>query len=522
MTGMESSSRILINTISLYIKLIVTIVINLLLVRIVLAKLGVDDYGIYTLIAGVVALLSFLNSALMSSSQRFLSVALGEGDSSKVGMIMSSSVIIHLTFGVILVLILELVEPLLFDKIINVATERLSIAREVYQIMIVSTVLTVVAVPYNALINAREDMWFFAIVEIVVAVMKLFIVYLFNHTSYDALLLYTVWIFIATLFGILVKVIWCFIKYEESRSRISFKGNKPIFKSLLSFTGWNALGSLAQTGRNQGVVLTINHYFGTAISAVFGIANQMDGNLVYFSQMLTAAVSPQIMKSYGQKDIGRMLRLSVFTSKMAFFLSGLIALPILIEMPFVLDVWLKDVPPFSVIYCRLVLIVFLIMQLYPGLVRAIQATGDIKWYQIGQSILLLLPIPLGVFLYKWGYVNYSIVYLMVVAQVLMMIYTLFVARNKTGLDVKRFSMFVLKAIILFGISAAIGCFIHHSLIGRCNSFLILVIVSLSSGLFFIVTYFYWVYDFHEKKVIKEKLVSISKKISGFSFYSSRQ
>lgn len=510
---MKSSSRILVNTISLYIKLIVTIVINLLLVRIVLAKLGVDDYGIYTLIAGVVALLSFLNSALMSSSQRFLSVALGEGDSNKVSMIMSSSIIIHLTFGVVLVLILELVEPFLFDKIINVATDRLSIARKVYQIMIISTVLTVVAVPYNALINAREDMWYFAIVEIVVAVLKLFIVYLFNHTFYDALLLYTVWVFIVTVFGILLKIIWCFLRYEESRSHISIKGNKSIFKSLLSFTGWNALGSLAQTGRNQGVVLTINHYFGTAISAVFGIANQMDGNLVYFSQMLTAAVSPQIMKSYGQKDISRMLRLSVFTSKMAFFLSGFIALPILIEMPFVLDVWLKDVPPFSVVYCRLVLVVFLIMQLYPGLVRAIQATGDIKWYQIGQSILLLLPIPMGIFLFKMGYVNYSIVYLMVIAQVLMMIYTLFVARKKSGLDVKLFSVFLVKAVTLFCISAVIGYLIHHSLFGQCNNFLLLILVSFFSGLAFIITYYYWVYDSHEKRVIKEKAVSIIKKLS---------
>lgn len=517
---MNSSSRILINTISLYIKLIVTIVINLLLVRIVLAKLGVDDYGIYTLIAGVVALLSFLNSALMSSSQRFLSVALGEGDTDKVNMIMSSSVIIHLAFGVILVLILELVEPLLFDKIINVATERLSVARKVYQIMIVSTVLTVVAVPYNALINAREDMWFFAIVEIVVALMKLFIVYLFNHISFDALLLYTVWVFVVTLFGILLKVVWCFIKYKESRSRLSIRGNKSMFKSLLSFTGWNALGSLAQTGRNQGVVLTINHFFGTAISAVFGIANQMDGNLVYFSQMLTAAVSPQIMKSYGQGDTSRMLRLSVFTSKMAFFLSGFIALPILIEMPFVLDIWLKDVPPYSVTYCRLVLVVFLIMQLYPGLVRAIQATGDIKWYQIGQSILLLLPIPLGILLYKWNYVNYSIVYLMVVAQVLMMIYTLFVARNKAGLDVKTFSLFVIKSVILFSVSVAIGYFIHHYLSGQCNSFLLLVIITFFSGLVFIVPYFFWVYNSHEKRVIKEKVDSIIKRFSLFSFVKS--
>ena len=509
---MESSSRILINTISLYIKLIVTIVINLLLVRIVLAKLGVDDYGIYTLIAGVVALLSFLNSALMSSTQRFLSVALGECDLSKVKTIMSTSVILHLVFGLLLVILLELLEPLLFGKIINVAVNRVPAARIVYQIMIFSTVLTVVAVPYNALINAREDMWFFSIVEIIVAALKLFIVFLFNHTSYDSLILYAVWILITTLIGIVAKTVWCFLKYEESHCGLSLKKKGAIIKSLLSFTGWNALGALAQTGRNQGVVLTINHFFGTAVSAVFGIANQMDGNLVYFSQMLTTAVSPQIMKSYGQKKPKRMLMLSVFTSKMAFLLSGVIALPILIKMPYILDLWLKDVPRYSLEYCRLVLIVFLIMQLYPGLVRAIHATGDIKWYQIGQSILLLLPIPLGIILFKFGWVNYSIVYLMVIAQVLMLIFTLIIAKIKTGLDLRSYFLFILKSVILFLIFLAVGIVIQSILQEKSNQFLQLILITISSSSLFFISYYFLVFDKHEKEVIISKMASIKSKV----------
>ena len=504
---MNTSSRILINTFSLYLKLIVTIVINLLLVRIVLAKLGVDDYGIYNLIAGAVALLSFLNSALMSSSQRFLSVAIGEGDLNQVMRIMSSSVIIHLAFGVILVLLFELFEPLLFEKIINVQPDRIPAAKIVYQLMILSTVITVFAVPYNALINAREDLWFFAIVEIAVALMKLFIIFLFKHIEYDSLLLYTIWILITTIVGCIAKTVWCFVKYRESRGSLSFANNKAIFKRLLSFTGWNALGSLAQAGRNQGVVLTINHFFGTAISAVFGIANQMDGNLVYFSQMLTASVSPQIMISYGQKDIKRMLRLSVFTSKMAFLLSGVIALPILVEMPYILDIWLKDVPQYALEYCRLVLIVFLIMQLYPGLVRAIQATGDIKWYQIGQSILLLLPIPLGIVLFRWNYVNYSIVYLMVIAQVLMMLYTIVIAKIKTGLDVKSYLVFIIKAIALLSLSLVIAIGVH-SFLNHCHRFLLLIIVSLVSCSIFVFTYYFIVFNLYEKTVVKEKIRSI--------------
>ena len=509
---MTSSSRILVNTVSLYVKLIVTIVINLLLVRVVLAKLGVDDYGIYTLIAGVVALLSFLNSALMSSAQRFLSVSLGEGNLSQVKAIMSASVIIHVVLGLLLVAVFELLEPLLFEKVINVAQDRISAARIVYQIMILSTVLTVVAVPYNALINAREDMWYFAVVEIVVSLLKLLIILLFNHSNFDALILYTLWILITTVIGIIAKIVWCFVQYEESRSKLLIKNNRHIFKSLLSFTGWNALGSLAQAGRNQGVVLTINHYFGTAISAVFGIANQMDGNLVYFSQMLTAAVSPQIMKSFGQNDIKRMLRLSVLTSKMAFLLSGIIALPILIEMPYILDIWLKDVPEFATVYCRLVLIVFLILQLYPGLVRAIQATGDIKWYQIGQSILLLLPIPLGIVLFRMGFVNYSIVYLMVIAQVLMLIFTLIIAKKKTNLELKPYTCFLIKAIALFLFSLIVGVLFHRFFINTFSRFMVLILVTLVTCALFFTAYYCLVFDKPEKDILKEKVLGILSKI----------
>lgn len=504
---MDSSSRILINTVSLYIKLIVTIVINLLLVRIVLARLGVDDYGIYTLISGIVALLSFLNSALMASAQRFLSVAIGEADISRVKSIMSSSIFIHIGFGLLLVLLFELAEPILFDKIINISSDRIAAARIVYQIMVISTVLTVIAVPYNALINAKEDMWFFAIVEIIVAAMKLFIVFLFNHISYDSLLLYTYWILLTTLIGILAKVLWCFIKYEESKIKFITKNDLAVCKSLMSFTGWNALGSLAQAGRNQGVVLTINHFFGTSVSAVFGIANQMDGNLVYFSQMLTAAVSPQIMKSYGQKDIERMLRLSVFTSKMAFLLSGLIALPILIEMPFILEIWLKEVPLYTLEYCRLVLIVFLIIQLYPGLVRAIQACGDIKWYQIGQSVLLLLPIPIGIVLFKLGFVSYSIVYVMLIVQFFMLFFTLIIAKTKTGLRLKNYLLFLIKAIALFFVTLLIGSMMHN-IFESLNSFLLLIIETFVLCSIFGCAYLFIVFDNHDRRLLKEKIYKV--------------
>lgn len=506
---MKTTVRIFYNTVALYVKMFVTTAISLYLTRVVLNALGTDDFGLYSLIGGVIVLLSFLNSALMISTQRYLSVAMGEDELQKVKNIYTSSVIIHWGFCVILVIILEFCSLFLFDGFLNIQVSRMDAAKIVYQLMVFSTVITVIGVPYNSVINANEDLWYFAVVETITAIFKIGILVVFYFSIGDALITYTLWMFIVSVLNFLLKYIWCKKKYQECKLNIySWSSNKKTIKEMLSFTGWNAFGSLALIGRNQGVAVLLNIFWGTGINAVYGIANQVNGQLIYFSTMMTTSMAPQIMKSKGEGNNSRMLKLSFLTSKTAFFLSAIFAIPLLIEFPFVLKLWLKTVPDYVEVYCSLMVFMFLVMQLYPGITRAIQACGKIKWYQILTSVFLLLPIPCGVLLYKMGYPNYAVVYAMIVSQVLQMVIAVVLAKKLVKLDSTLFVLYVLKSIAIFSLVLFLGHILHSALIiyyGDIVTFFTVVFVTM---LLFSVLYFFFVFNDEERTKLVETIKDI--------------
>lgn len=495
---MNIQSKILFNTLTLYAKMIATTIIALYLTRVVLKTLGADDFGLYSLIGGVIALLSFLNSALMTSTQRFLSVSKGEKNINKEIDIFNSSIIIHLVLSLLLVFILEIASLFLFDGFLNINSERVDAAKIVYQLMILSTVVTIIGVPYNAAINANEDLWFFALIETICAVLKIFIIVLFHISSYDALITYTAWITFISILNLFIKYVWCIRKYSECKH---FKMNKSSdsIKKMLAFTGWNAFGGLALIGRNQGVAILLNIFLGTAINAVYGIANQLNSQLIYFSTMMTTSMTPQIMKSHGEGNNERMLRLSFFTSKMAFFLSAVFAIPLLIEIDFILKIWLGTVPEYTREFCMVMLLMFLVMQLYPGITRAIQACGKIKSYEIITAINLLMPLPVGYLLLYKGYPGYTVIYLMVLAQIMQMICAIFIAKKLIGLNIFAFVFYVIKAIFVFIISLVIGEFINNIL--NCNEILRFIEIVFISFIIFTSLYYILIFNNIEKQKI---------------------
>ena len=219
---MNSAIRVLFNTISLYGKMVITTIISLYLTRIVLNYLGASDFGLYNLIGGVVSLLSFVNSALMVSTQRYLSVAMGKNDISEIKKIVSSSILIHIALSVLLIIIFELCCSFLFNGFLNIEPNRLHSAKIVYQIMIVSMVFTVLGVPYNALINAKEDLWIFSVIEIICAILKLGIIIIFHYSKSDALIIYTLWILVITIINFLCKYLWCILKYKDCTTYYAF------------------------------------------------------------------------------------------------------------------------------------------------------------------------------------------------------------------------------------------------------------------------------------------------------------
>lgn len=510
---MSNSARVLKNTVVLYTKVIVSTLIWLYLTRVVLDVLGVEDYGIYTLIAGVIAILSFVNTALMTSTQRFLSIALGEGNEDKVKQYFSAGMIIHISIAIIIVIALEAIGPFLFDDFLNIPVSRLSVAKQMYQMMVASTFVTIVGVPYSATINAYEDMWFIGVVQIVGTFMKLGVIVLFNILASDKLLVYTIWITFITIAEVIVQYVWCKVYYSVCRKNIYSVGNsKPLIREMIGFTGWNTLGAFAVVGRNQGVTTVLNVFFGPSINGIFGIANQVDGQLINFANTLTAAITPQIIKSEGQGDRKKLLFLSVTSSKLTFFLSAIFAIPLLLELPLVLSVWLKDVPEYTDLYCRVILYMFLVCELYPGLLRGIQAVGQIKWQQILTSIAVLLPIPIGVILYNYDYPHYYIVYVMLVAQIVSASISIIYSKKYYGLPVVKFLRFVALSILIFGGSYLVGKFIDNAMLSNSNGILRFIVVSAISDVLFVSTYYLFCFNKNEKNMIQSLINGIFNKI----------
>jgi Na+-driven multidrug efflux pump len=495
---MQSSTRVFVNTGALYIKLIITTIINLYLTRVVLSVLGIDDFGIYSLIAGVINLLAFLSTSLMSATQRYMSVSIGQGDFSYLRRIFSISVKLHWLLAGIIFVVLEVLAPVLFGGVFNILPDRVVAAKIVYQIMILSVVCTIIATPYNAALNAHEHLWFLAIVETITGFIKFGLIFVLSKAS-DTLIFYPIWLLMATIVNCVIKIIWCRMKYVEiyDKTQVQIKDNIPLIKEMGGYIGWNSLSSFAVVGRDQGTAIVLNIFFTTAINGVVGIANQVRSLLAYFSQMLTTSITPQIMKSKGEKNNEKLLYLSVFACKLSFALAATLALPILLNLEFMLNVWLKNVPEYTLIYCRLAIIAFLIVQLYPGLVRAVLADGNIKNYQIVISVLLLLPLAISPFLFQLGFAHYTIFYLVIVAEICSMVVSAIFVNKLLHLKLIPYFTFVIQAVSIFSALSLIGNFLFQIIDNK----IFILIITVLLILLFIVFYYYIVFDKREKNAI---------------------
>lgn len=447
---MGQGKSIVINTAALYVKIIIAGVVTLLSTRVALKLLGVDDFGLYNLIAGIIAMLSFLNGALLVSTQRFLSVAMGKGASiNELTKIFNSSLFIHICLSLLLVATLLILKPIMFSCILNINPDSIHIAKKVYDIMVISSFITILTVPYNAAINAHEEMWMFALIESLVALMKLAAAYALYITPYNLLITYTVLMMLAIVIGGIFKYAWCRYRYQETRIFINKMYNRELISQQIGFVGWNTLGSIAVLGRNQGIAVVLNMFFGTLLNAAYGVANQLNVLVSTFAATITTVFSPVIMKYKGQGDKEQMLYVASLSSKISFLLSSIMALPILLELDNILNIWLTEVPDYTLQITRGTIITFVIMQIYPGITRAIYAEGVIKWYQIVISVTILMIIPIGYFSFKLGASPVCIIYCMVIAQIFVLVETLYFAYKLIGLDWRHFFIEVLKSILVF-------------------------------------------------------------------------
>lgn len=503
MIASTDNKRIAKNTLVLYFRMILTMAITLYTSRIVLEVLGVVDYGLYNVVAGVVVMFGFLNSAMAASTERFLIFELGKGNSVRLNQIFSLSVILHVLISVIILILSETLGLWFLNSYLNVPPDRMDAANWVFQFSVFTAILTVLSVPYNALIIAHERMNVFAYVSVFEVILKLLIVFMLQFFGYDKLVLYSILIFGVSVVIRMIYGIYCARKFEEAR--FQFFWDKKLFSEMTGFAGWNLLGVFAGIGYNQGVNILLNIYFGPVINAARGIAFQVMGAINQLVTNFQIAINPPIIKSYAEKNDKNTIRLIFSSAKFSFFLLLMFVIPLIIEVEYVLAIWLKEVPEHTVSFTRLVLVDILICSLSGPLQILAQATGKVRKYQIVVSVILLLNLPVSYLLLKWGYEPEYTFIVSILLSLSALFARLLVLRGLAKFPVREFIKKVLILVILVSfLTLPLPLFIQQSM---NNNLLQFSLVSISSVISLLISVWFIGLSKLEKKGMKNYIFS---------------
>jgi len=400
---MKAGNKIVYNTAILYGRMLVTIGISLYSTRLILANLGASDYGLFNVVAGVVSMLAFLNAAMATATQRYLSFHMGSGDMGKVRKIFGNSILIHFLLGLFLVLVFELIGTWFVENKLNISPDRLWTAKLLFQFTVISSFISIISVPYDAVVNAHENMTFVAVINILESVLRLGVGIILIFDWSDKLLIYGALTLSNAVLVRIIKRVYCRRKYEESKVSMRGELDRKMVRELLSFASWNLFGVICGLARSQGVAIVLNLFFGTVINAAYALANQVNNQMSFLSMTMMKTVRPQMMKSEGAGDRQRMLKLSIFAGKFSFYLNSLVSIPMFIAMPQVLQFWLENVPDYTIAFCRYIVVLNLIQQFSMGIMAATQAIGKIKTYQAVVGTVQILTVPFSYWALRMGY-----------------------------------------------------------------------------------------------------------------------
>jgi Na+-driven multidrug efflux pump len=506
---MEAAKRVAKNTGILYIRMAITVFISLYSTRLILAALGVADFGLFNLVGGVISMLGFLNSSMAAATQRFMSFAQGAGDLEKVKRIFNMSSLLHWGIAILVLLLLEGAGYFFFHGILNIAPDRLEVAKLIYQFMVISTIFTVVSVPYEAVITSHENMLVYAVMGVIEAVLKLGITLYITYSAMDHLVMYGILMAVLSIVLLIIKRIYCHRVYEECHLHVKQYYDKPLLKEMGGFAGWSLLGSATSMGAFYGQTIVLNMFFGTLVNAAQAIAGQISGQLGVFAITLTKVLNPLIDKSEGAKD-RKMLFLTVFKgTKISFYLLAFLYIPFLIEMPFILKIWLKNVPEYTIIFCRVLLLRNLIEQLYIPMINAISAQGNIKLFQIMNSVLNLTPIVMASIFFYLGYSPYYLYYSFLIFSLLQFLLVLYFSNKNLNFPITDFYNQVIKKTFLPFFYSLFSTLIPSFFI-KIDLLRLFLITSIG-----LISFLYFVYhyglDYTEKVIIQNFFLNFKKK-----------
>ena len=392
MSGSAENRRIASNTIFLYLRMIVLLIVGLYTSRVVLAALGSEDYGINNVVGGVVSMFSFINAALVGVSQRFLSFSLGKGDNKKLGEVFSTCMVMHIIIAAITVFLAETIGLwLLFNKMV-IPESRMNAAFIVFQASMINTFIVMISAPFSGAIIAHEKMKAFAYISLFEAFCKLGVAFIISSAHKDSLILYAILMVLVQISVRICYQIYCRKNFSECRYGLHHT-DKALLKEMLGFGGWNLFGNMASVAMNQGVSIILNIFFGPAVNAARGLASQVEGCVSGFVGNFQTALNPQIIKSYSSSDRQRMHSLVYASGRYSFFLLLLVCLPLILEIEPILELWLEDVPDHTANFVRMVLVINLMNAPSGSINISSQATGNVRKVQciVGSIIIMVIP-----------------------------------------------------------------------------------------------------------------------------------
>lgn len=403
----NTNKAIAYNTVILYVRLIVTAVCALFTTRFALQALGVTDFGLFSVLGSIISFIAIINTIMLSTSNRFIAVAIGKGNIDEANKAFCVNVAIHVSIAIITLLLALLVGEWYIHRFVNYAGD-INAAVSVFKISIIGSVISFIGVPYNGLLMARERFSVFCLTDIILHVLKLSAVYALVYYFEEKLLWYATIVAITSALPTLVYILYCSAKYTAI-TKWRFVKETSRYKEVLGFSAWVAYGAIANIGKTQGAALLVNAFFSTIMNTALGIANTVNALIMNFAQNVTKPIAPQITKNYSAGNIERCNQLMIMTSKFSFLTMLVISAPFLVETEYILQLWLGEVPDYAVIFTRLIVIDALLGSLNAGVSEIIFASGKIKMYQILVNTIWLFSILAGYIVLKNGAPAFSLI-----------------------------------------------------------------------------------------------------------------
>ena len=502
---MSNNSRIAKNTLLLYVRMFILMAIGLYTSRVVLDILGVSDYGVYNVVAGFVPMLGYISTVFVCVTNRFISFSIGKGDKEEINKVFCTAVSVHYIIAAIIVVLAETVGLWFVNVYLNLPSERIFAANCVYQCAIASLVISIISVPYNASIIAYERMDVFAYVSIFEALFRLGAVYLLLVCTFDKLIWYAIFWTIIALFVRFIYIQFC--KRNLEGCKYKFVLDKTLLKKMCSFAGWASIGDLGFTFKDQFMNVILNIFCGTIVNAARGVAVQVSGIVNQFASNFFMAVQPQIIKRYASGDVQSSRSLVYSSSKLSVCLLSFIIIPLILNLKYLLGLWLVEVPQYTYEFILIILVSTLIGTFASPVSTAIQATGKIRNFQIGVAIIFLLELPIAYILLSNGCEPYLAATPALATQAIAVIFRFSILQRLVDgySSIRYFISVVARTAAIIGISFVINYAIHSQF---SQSFMLLVWSSLLSVIITGVLVYSFVVSREERMMINGMIAKV--------------